>query len=937
MRSERRAARGALIPAVALGVLMGAGLLAPPLVAAAGIRLSTPSSSPASSSTAGARVTVAPAFAPGPSTYPVGELPPGTVLTVAVGLGSQDSPQLATYVEEEYSSGTREYGQFLSVGELSEHYGASPAAIAAADAYFTGEGLAVSVSPDHLLLFVTGPSGSVARAFGTTFVDYRTGAGSEFFDHPTAASLPGSIPWTGVLGLSNATPALPDVSVASAPPSSGPAAACGPTGVGLAPCQIWNAYDLNPLLANGTNGSGYRLAVVDAFSSDENELELASDLATFDTTFGLPLGNVNFVYPVPGTGQLNDSDVNPDWSAEDALDLEWSRAAAPGATIDFTFSPNPGVGLYEAVDWLVAHQAVNAISMSWGEPDVGVFNAFEPPVCTSACNATTDGSYAILAPVLEFAAAEGISVFAASGDCGAADGTSGVATNFPASDPYVTGVGGTVLNVSANGTYESEEGWSGNATGADAPGCDNQGGSGGGYAPFPRPAWQLGLAGTPTGRGVPDVALDAYTAATIQYHGTQVGVRGTSLATPIWAGISADLDQHAGEPLGFLDPALYRILTGPEYAADFHDIASGWNGYSAGPGWDPVTGIGTPIVAALADSMTPFAPGASGGLATSLNATPQAGAVPLTTQFRVNATGGSGDYAIEGVYFGDGTAGFAPGGVAEHTYTVAGAYAAQSYVVDSSGNVTASIPKLVLVGGGDVLAVALSASNATPAAGSAVTLTTTVVGGTSPYTFSYFFGDGTSYNGSSLASVTHTYAIAGSYCASVLVTDSGSPVDGGLSAAVAISVGGASAPACGSGLATLQIGGGPSVQQGAVPLAVDFSVNASGGAGAPYGFAWSFGDGSNGSGPNVSHTFTVAGTYHVELIVADVAGDLARRSWNLTVGASSSSFPAGLVIGISLGVGVAVGACAAVWVPRRAPWGGPPGPGPPPVPPPVSP
>ncbi|EQD27495.1 Peptidase S53 propeptide, partial [mine drainage metagenome] len=273
-------------------------------------------------------------------------------------------------------------------------------------------------------------------------------------------------------------------------------------------------------------------------------------------------------------------------------------------SIAMTFGTNSNAGLYEAVDWLVASDRVDVVSLSWGENDVGTYNAYAS-ACPAACNASTDGSYEVLGPVLAAAALEGITVLAASGDCGAADGTSGLSTNFPASDPYVTGVGGTQLTVSSSGVYGGEIAWSGNSTGATAPGCQNQGGSGGGYAPFPRPWWQqgTGLPSSPATRGVPDVAADASTAAQVYYGGGPTGVGGTSLATPIWAGFTAIADQYAGHPLGFLNPSLYTILRGSNYSAIFHDIRSGSNGYSAGTGWDPVTGIGTPrldrLVAAL--------------------------------------------------------------------------------------------------------------------------------------------------------------------------------------------------------------------------------------------------------------------------------------------------------------------------------------------------
>ena len=201
-----------------------------------------------------------------------------------------------------------------------------------------------------------------------------------------------------------------------------------------------------------------------------------------------------------------------------------------------TFAPDASAGLYFSVDWLVANQVVNVISLSWGEPDVGAFNPYSTP-CSAGCNATSDGSYAILHPVLEAAALEGIGVFAASGDCGAAMGTAGDSTSYPASDPDATGVGATDLTLKGV-QWAGEVAWSGNSTGATSPGCQNQGGSGGGFSPFPRPFWQAapGVPAAPAVRGVPDVSVDGGNPVTIIQSGFTTGVVGTSVATPIWAG-----------------------------------------------------------------------------------------------------------------------------------------------------------------------------------------------------------------------------------------------------------------------------------------------------------------------------------------------------------------------------------------------------------------
>ena len=761
---------------------------------------STPSISTAPST----NVTVAPAFSAPSGVVAVGPLRSEQPMTVLVGLGLSDPSGLDGLLSALYAAGTPEYQRFDSPNELAEQYGPSTSTIRAAQSYFENFGLSASPSPDHLLLTVSGTSGRIASAFGTEFVNYRAADGRTFVSHSTPATLPGGIAWSGAFGLGNATLFVPEsVGPMLSRVAVQPDATCVGVAGGLTPCDFWSAYNMSALLANGTDGSGERLAVVDPYSSDEGQADLESDLATFTYENNLSVGPVNYVYPDPGPANLNTS-FNPGWALEDALDLEWARASAPGATIDMTLSPNAGVGLYEAVDWIVAHHSADIISLSWGEPDVGTVNAYDTP-CSAACNASTDGSYALLSPVLEFAAAEGIGVFAASGDCGASDGTSGVATNFPASDPDVTGVGGTVLNVDSNGDWASEVAWSGNSSGASAPGCHNQGGSGGGYAPFPRPSWQTGLPAGNSYRGVPDVALDAGAPVGVLLHSFWVGVLGTSIATPAWAGIAAIADQYAGRPLGLLDPSLYAVAAGENYHRDFHDITSGSNGYLASPGWDPVTGLGSPQVASLVVDLAHPVAFSPGNLAAFVYAAPRYGRAPLTVRFAVQATGGSGDYPFEGVSFGNGNASFAPDGNTSYTFETPGVYSVQAYVADSSGDYTVSPPLAVVVGGGHALGVNLTVSDGTPGVGVPVDFSVRVAGGTSPYWFNYSFGDGTYLNGSTNATVTHAYGAPGSFCPAVVVSDSAIPVNGAASSRVAIGVGGAPRADCRNDTAPLAI------------------------------------------------------------------------------------------------------------------------------------
>ena len=217
---------------------------------------------------------------------------------------------------------------------------------------------------------------------------------------------------------------------------------------------------------------------------------------------------------------------------------------------------------------------------------------------------------------LQHAREQHVTVVASSGDTGAiSDDGPPRQVSMPASDPLVLAVGGTTLDAARpSGAYQGEKAWN---DGANA--------SGGGYSGlFPRPSYQDGLARAGATRGVPDVAANAdrATAMAIEYSdGRLRPAEGTSAATPLWAGVIALADQQAGQHLGFVNPAIYAIARGPSYHQAFHDVVTGDNsvlwhsgviaGYHAGPGWDPVTGWGSPdaqyLVPLLANAARPGA------------------------------------------------------------------------------------------------------------------------------------------------------------------------------------------------------------------------------------------------------------------------------------------------------------------------------------------
>jgi hypothetical protein len=691
-----------------------------------------------------------------------------------------------------------EFGASVSGGVRSVPSSSSltetpPLAVSAARTYLAQFGLKMQGPADGTIFLVSGSPSALGQAFQTGLAPWAQG-GTRGWAYTQPPSVPRGVPIVALsppeaLGTGPIHPAGLVVSLAHPIPSSG----CGGA---LIPSEVQNAYNVTPVLTSGDQGQGETLGIVDTYDPTEPPSLLLSDLGAFDKCYGLPNPAVTFAFPVPG-GNMNSSG-STGWAAEDALDLEWAHAMAPRASIVMVFSPNAGYGLYYGVDWLVANRMADVISLSWGEPEIGTYNG----PCDFQCNATTDGSLALLGPVLDRAAAEGISVFVASGDCGANGGTSLFTPWYPASDPHAIGVGGTVLTLSSTGGYGSETAWSGTETY-----CTNSGGSGGGFSILGRPPWQSGPGFgrfLQTTRGVPDVALTAGTPLSLILNGSAVAVEGTSDAAPQWAGLGALLAERQGGGVpGFLAPKLYRILNSANYTRDFHPILTGNNGYSAGYGWDPLTGIGTPDFANLLSSLLALPP--SPGIATGailLSADPLAGAVPLPVSFAVRPEGGSLAPSETQYYFGDVGLPFeeanasTEAGPTTFVYENPGAYVAWAAGYGSNGTLSETTPVVINVGNGGPLQVSLSPTLIQTQVGQSVSFNATASRGEPPYHYQYFFGDGTTDVGwaSSGADMTHVFHTNGTYLVTVVANDSSGPTRGGW-AEVCVQVG-TGAPPC---------------------------------------------------------------------------------------------------------------------------------------------
>lgn len=330
---------------------------------------------------------------------------------------------------------------------------------------------------------------------------------------------------------------------------------------GYDPAQIKSAYGISQL---SYTGSGETIAIVDAYGSPT----IQNDLNTFDSQFGLPAASLTIAYP---DGQPQKSDGG--WALETSLDVEWAHALAPNAKILLVVAKSSSTtNLIDAINYATDHGA-QVVSNSWGGSEF-----------SSEASYNSDFEH------------QGVVYVASAGD-------SGAGVEWPAASPYVLSVGGTSLDTSSNGSYVSETAWSS---------------SGGGVSAYETiPAYQdnwTSVVGS--ARGVPDIAWDADPNTGVAVYDTtrdsgQSGwfeVGGTSVGSPSWAALIALADQGRTTPLSNSDvmTQLYSLAgaTGSTgYMTNFHDITSGSNGNPALPGYDLVTGIGSPQVNQLIPSL----------------------------------------------------------------------------------------------------------------------------------------------------------------------------------------------------------------------------------------------------------------------------------------------------------------------------------------------
>lgn len=551
-------------------------------------------------------------------------------------------PSLPQFILDTVTPHNPYYRKYLTPAEFNQDYGQPAGAVAALEQYLEGYGLSASQTEQtggttytaNDYVYVSGTVGNVEQAFSVPINAY-TYQGRSFLANPTDPVLPTDYNGydlqamvsgiSGMLTFSAFTthtvnPAQGGASISRSVCAVGGYADCTAP-IGVSPQQNAAIYDAN---LGAITGAGETIAIATLAPI------YTADPPAFWRYYGIPrsgtLREIGVDQMIPASGASGAGQGG----SETALDVEQSGSMAPGANIEVYAAPNTNNGFVDVFNAVVNGYngtVPNVSSVSWGEAE----------------QFTTPGYANLIDQQFEQGAAEGISMFDASGDSGAYDaygyyGQNGLAVDVPGDGAYVTAVGGTTLG--ANETKgisgipqpsqlscmpQSEQAWGwdyllpcyadfGFASTQLAQRSFYPVGSGGGFSLYtPQPSWQKAYGGNllgASGKGIPDVALnadpftgysiyDTSSAYTTAAQPWTDGWGGTSFASPNWAGIAALLDQANGQALGFLPPQLYPLSSG------MRDITQGDNWYySATSGWDAATGLGVPDVAQLAKALS---------------------------------------------------------------------------------------------------------------------------------------------------------------------------------------------------------------------------------------------------------------------------------------------------------------------------------------------
>jgi subtilase family serine protease len=520
---------------------------------------------------------------------PLGHFPASSRLRLAIGLPMHDKDALTALVRQIYDPTSQVYHRFLTPAQLTAKFGPTEQEYQAVIQFAESNGLDVVGRYDNrLVLDVSGSVSDVEKCFHVSLQTYQHPTEArQFFAPDRQPTVDSSLPILNVSGLDNYNLSHPNV-------RTGPATGAGVSGAanGTGPYGNYQGYDFRNAYAPGVGLTGAG-QMVGLFEMDGY---VVSDITTYESNAGIspdvPLQNVLL-------DGLSGAASNSNAVSEVSLDIEMAISMAPGLSKVVVFE---GTSWDDILNSMVSasYIGIKQFSCSWG------FSGGE--------DSTEQNDFLTMA-------AQGQAFFLASGDGDAFTG----ALMGPDDDPNITTVGGTALTMNGSGaSYNSESVWN---WGYDPPswwyGGGGYWGSGGGISTRDSiPFYQQGISmasngGSTTKRNVPDVALTATGIWVIYYFGRTGSFGGTSCAAPLWAGFTALVNQQAandGQPsVGFINPALYAIASGPSYTSCFHDITTGNNTSAGSPsefyavtGYDLCTGLGTPNGVSLINALMPY-------------------------------------------------------------------------------------------------------------------------------------------------------------------------------------------------------------------------------------------------------------------------------------------------------------------------------------------
>ncbi len=531
-------------------------------------------------------------------------------------LAGRDPAGLAAYAATVSNPKSAYYRRYLTPAQAQQRYGSTPAAVAAVRQWLTSAGLTVTAQTQHYLA-VSGSLASARKAFGVRFASYRTPTGQVARAPQQNASVPAALAHSvlTVTGLDTARTTMEPLDGLPPPgPNFYTAGPCSqywaqkvattlPTAYGkrqpyvvcgYIPRQYRGAYGVT---GSGLTGQGQTIAIVDAYASPT----MLADANTYARRVGdAAFRPGQYQEVLPPSFDLVDECGAADWYGEESLDVEVAHGMAPDANLVYVGAADcTDQGLLDALITIVDQHLADVVSNSWGETE----------------DQTTPASMVAYNLIFEQGAIEGIGFNFSSGDCGyedpanacgsGRDGSDKIQVDWPTSSPWVTSVGGTSLAISPFNSYEFETGWGVYRVGLSPlgtswlpappgtyPASYSSGAGGGTSTIFSQPIYQDGvvpdslskrlpdgtISPTPM-REVPDIAADADPNTGFRYGETVLlkdgtygfalsRVGGTSLASPLAAGLLADIMQGVHSSLGFANPLLYLLYGSPV----FHDV-----------------------------------------------------------------------------------------------------------------------------------------------------------------------------------------------------------------------------------------------------------------------------------------------------------------------------------------------------------------------------